>query len=69
MKEAKNAAESALLDNQRAAMIRATKMNAAPRRLFVDFLFVALIDSISSSWPDLFRPSTSLRTSRRGCPP
>jgi hypothetical protein len=48
MKEAKNAVESALLDNQRAPLIRATKMNAAPSRLFVDFLFVdnnAKIDS------------------------
>jgi hypothetical protein len=40
MKEAKNAVESALLDNQRASPIRATKMNAASHRLFVDFLFV-----------------------------
>jgi hypothetical protein len=51
MKEAKSAVESAPLDNQRAAMIRATKINAVPKRLFVDFLFVgkgALIDSISS---------------------
>ena len=34
------AVESALPDNQRASMIRATKINAAPGRLFVDFLFV-----------------------------
>jgi hypothetical protein len=34
------AVESARLDNQRASLIRATKMNAAPGRLFVDFLFV-----------------------------
>ena len=32
--------ESALPDNQRASLIRATKMNAASSRLFVDFLFV-----------------------------
>jgi hypothetical protein len=35
-----NAVESALLDNQRALLIRATKMNAPQVRLFVDFLFV-----------------------------
>src|ERR1700748_1120499 len=34
------AVESALPDNRRALLIRATKMNAAPGRLFVDFLFV-----------------------------
>jgi hypothetical protein len=34
------AVESALPDNQRASLIRATKMSAAPGRLFVDFLFV-----------------------------
>jgi hypothetical protein len=34
------AVELALVDNQRASAIRATKMNAAPIRLFVDFLFV-----------------------------
>jgi hypothetical protein len=34
------AVESALPDNQRASLIRATKMNAAPSRLFVDFLLV-----------------------------
>jgi hypothetical protein len=38
------AVESAHLHKQRAALIRATKMNAAPRRLFVDFLFVAKSD-------------------------
>ena len=32
--------ESALVDNQHASVIRATKMNAAASRLFVDFLFV-----------------------------
>jgi hypothetical protein len=31
----KNAAESALLDNQRSLLIRATKMSAAANRLFV----------------------------------
>jgi hypothetical protein len=39
----------ALVDNQRASLIRATKMNSAPSRLFVDFLFVdnsVQIDSI-----------------------
>jgi hypothetical protein len=40
MSEAKNAVKSALVDNQRASLIRATKMNAASARLFVDFLFV-----------------------------
>jgi hypothetical protein len=43
------AVESALLDNQRASLIRATKMNAATSPLFVDFLFVdngGQIDSI-----------------------
>ena len=34
------AIKSALLDTQRALLIRATKMNAATSRLFVDFLFV-----------------------------
>jgi hypothetical protein len=34
------AVESARVDNQRALPIRATKMNAAASRLFVDFLFV-----------------------------
>jgi hypothetical protein len=29
-----------VVDKKRALLIRATKMNAAPRRLFVDFLFV-----------------------------
>jgi hypothetical protein len=40
MREAKDAVESTLVNNQRALLIRATKMNAAPHRLFVDFLFV-----------------------------
>jgi hypothetical protein len=40
MKEASNTEESARVDNQRALLIRATKMNAASNRLFVDFLFV-----------------------------
>jgi hypothetical protein len=50
MKEAKVAVESALVDNQRALLIRAIKMNAASHRLFVDFLFVdnsVQIDSMS----------------------
>jgi len=34
------AVKSALLDTQRALLIRATEMNAATSRLFVDFLFV-----------------------------
>jgi len=34
------AVESALVDIQRASLIRATKMNAAASRLFVDSLFV-----------------------------
>ena len=34
------AVESARVDNQRALPIRATKMNAAASRLFIDFLFV-----------------------------
>jgi hypothetical protein len=38
--ESQTAVESALVDNQRSSLIRATKMNAAPSRLFVDFLFV-----------------------------
>jgi hypothetical protein len=41
MKEARNAVESAPADNQRASPTRATKMNAASSRLFIDFLFVA----------------------------
>src|SRR5579859_4768047 len=52
MKKAKAAVESALVDNQRALLIRAIKMNAAPHRLFVDFLFVdnrVQIDSMSKS--------------------
>jgi len=40
MKKAKAAVESASVDKKRAPLIRATKMNAAPGRLFVDFLFV-----------------------------
>jgi hypothetical protein len=40
MQRARSAVESALPNNQRAAPIRATKMNAAPQRLLVDFLFV-----------------------------
>jgi hypothetical protein len=46
------AVESALPDNQRASSILATKMNAAPSRLFVDFLFVdnsGQIDSMAAS--------------------
>lgn len=35
--ESQTAVESALHDNQRASLIRATKMSAAPSRLFVDF--------------------------------
>jgi hypothetical protein len=49
MREANNAVESALPDNRCAFLIRATKMNGARRRLFVDFLFVdggRQIDSI-----------------------
>ena len=34
------AVESLLVDNQRASLIRATKMNAAASRLFVDSWFV-----------------------------
>ena len=34
------AVESARVDNQRALPIRATKMNAAASRLFIDFLLV-----------------------------
>ncbi len=47
------AVESALADNQRALLIRATKMNAASSRLFVDFLFVdnrVQIDSTAASF-------------------
>jgi hypothetical protein len=47
--EVKHAVESALPDNRRAFLIRATKMNGARRRLFVDLLFVddsGKIDSI-----------------------
>jgi hypothetical protein len=51
MKEAKDAAESALADNQRASLIRATKMNAAACRLFIDFLFVASSAQIDSILP------------------
>jgi len=40
MKQAKDAVESARVDNQRASPIRSTKMNATPSPLFVDFLFV-----------------------------
>jgi hypothetical protein len=40
MEGSQTAVESALPDNQRASLIRVTKMNAAPGRLFVDFLFV-----------------------------
>jgi hypothetical protein len=40
MQRAKGAVESALPNNQRAAPIRAIKMNVAPQRLLVDFLFV-----------------------------
>jgi len=46
------AVESALPDKKRASPIRATKMNAAPSRLFVDFLFVdnsGQIDSMAGS--------------------
>ena len=35
--ESQATVESALVDNQRASLIRATKMSAAPSRLFVDF--------------------------------
>jgi hypothetical protein len=40
MKKAKAAVESASVDKKREPLIRATKMNAARGRLFVDFLFV-----------------------------
>src|ERR1700745_3037330 len=61
MKEAKGAAESAPADNQRASLIRATKMSAACR-LFIDFLFVASsakIDSIIPKTRLLRRPELS----------
>jgi hypothetical protein len=46
------AVESALVDNQRASLIRAIKMNAAASRLFVDFLFVDNSgQNVSISWP------------------
>jgi hypothetical protein len=72
------AVESAFPDNQRASLIRATKMNTALNRLFVDFLFVdnsVQIEPMSgaklkidwrSSWPDLFRPSRSYGTAVPG---
>ena len=56
------AVEAALADNQRASVIRATKMNAAPNRLFVDFLFVdnsVQIDSIIPKRRLLGRPGLS----------
>jgi hypothetical protein len=48
MKQARNAAELASVDNQRASLIRATKMNAASSRLFIDFLFVDNCGQIDS---------------------
>jgi hypothetical protein len=50
MQRARGAVESALPDNQRAVLIRATKINVAPQGLFVDFLFVdncGQIDSVA----------------------
>jgi hypothetical protein len=40
MEEARDAVESVFTDIQRAPLIRATKMNVAASRVFVDFLFV-----------------------------
>jgi hypothetical protein len=62
MKEAKDAVESALVDNHRASLIRATKMSAATNRLFVDFLFVyngLQIDSIIPKTRSLRCPELS----------
>jgi hypothetical protein len=50
MQQAKGAVESALPNNQRAVPIRATKMNVAPQRLFVDFLFVDKSGQIDSAF-------------------
>jgi hypothetical protein len=46
------AVESALLDNQRALLIQATKMNVAASRLLVDFLFVDNSGQIDSTAPN-----------------
>jgi hypothetical protein len=48
MKQARDAVELASVDNQRASLIRATKMNAASSRLFIDFLFVDNCGQIDS---------------------
>jgi hypothetical protein len=42
MKKAKAAVESASVDKKREPLIRATKMNAAPGRLFVCLLITAV---------------------------
>ena len=48
MQRARGAVESALPDNQRAVLIRATKMNVAPQGLFVDSLFIDICGQIDS---------------------
>jgi hypothetical protein len=49
MKKSQDRREIGVTNKKRAPLIRATKMNVAPGRLFVDFLFVdnhTKIDSI-----------------------
>jgi hypothetical protein len=48
MREAKTPWSRRLADNQRVSLIRATKTNATPSRLFVDFLFVDNGEQIDS---------------------
>jgi hypothetical protein len=48
MRAAKTPWSRRLADNQRVSLIRATKTNATPSRLFVDFLFVDNGEQIDS---------------------
>jgi hypothetical protein len=61
MKEARNAVESAPADNQRASLIRATKMNVPSSRLFVDFLFVGRGRRVDSVFPSIVIASPRAR--------
>jgi hypothetical protein len=71
MQPARGAVESSLPDNQRAVLIRATKMSVAPQGLFVDFLFVdncGQIDSMVFVLAQQSRSSPRKRGPRSGFP-
>jgi hypothetical protein len=66
MQRARGAVESALPDNQRAVLIRATKMNVPPQGLFVDFLFIDICGQIDSMGVRA-RPAIALVPAKAGC--